>query len=122
MDKKHDLCNNLGMRVGFKSNHLADENGNPTGGSTQGTGFTIAWQHGPLGRGEDRLAPNGAFVEDVIDAALDRIRYMNSANGGKFSCIENERAIDMLSGALASLDQRTNRREAASTEGTHTAE
>lgn len=110
------------MRIGFSSNHLADENGNPTGGSTQGTGFTIAWQHGPLGRGADHLEPNGAFVEDVIDAALDRIRYMTEANGGRFDCPENRQALRHLEQALEALDSRTRRRESAGVEGTHAAE
>ena len=52
--------------------HHTDGNGNPTGGTTTGTGITIQWQDGPLGRGLDRKEPNGAFVEGVIVAAGKR--------------------------------------------------
>ena len=58
--------------------HWTDSDGNPTGGVSSGRGFTISWQNGPLGRGEDRVEPNGAFVEDVIAAVIGRRRYRPS--------------------------------------------
>lgn len=79
----------------------------------------IRWQDGPLGRGEDRQAPNGAFVETVIDAALQRLRFYEEAAGGQFQCEENAGAIEHLTEALRLLEQRTARREAADVEGTH---
>lgn len=109
------------MRIGFKSHHLTDTNGNPTGGATFGTGFAIHWQHGPLGRGEERQPPNGAFVEDIIDAACDRIEFYQTASGGRFACDENVEALAHLQLALAALDKRTRSREARQVEGTHTA-
>ena len=104
------------MRIGFIENHKSNENGDPTGGVTVGTGFTIAWQDGPLGRGEDRKAPNGAFVEDVIDACIGRIRHYQESH---FRCASNAAAIVSLTSALAALDSRTKDREARGVEGEH---
>lgn len=104
------------MQNGFKSNHFNDANGNPAGGITHGTGFTIAWQNGPLGRGEERREPNGAFVEDIIVAAMDRLHWYQSS---KFACAENAAAIVLLADALARLSSRTQSREVRQVEGTH---
>ena len=96
------------MKRGFFDEHWHDENGNPTGGVTSGRGFAISWQHGSLGRGNDRKEPNGAFVEDVLDAVIKRLEhYQNS----KFACEENENAIHFLHCAAAQLDNRTKSRE-----------
>jgi hypothetical protein len=104
------------MQNGFKSNHFKDNNGNPAGGTTYGTGFSISWQNGPLGRGEERQEPNGAFVEDIIMAARDRLMFYQNS---KFKCQENEEAILALTNALVSLFVRTNKREDKGVEGTH---
>lgn len=96
-----------------------DQNGNPTGGFVAGEGLNITWQDGPLGRGEERKKPNGAFVETVISAAKQRIEYYQTANGGKFACRENAIAITKLDEALLWLDKRTRDREARQVEGTH---
>lgn len=116
------------MRTGVKSEHWSDESGNPAGGNTFGQGFAIGWQHGPLGRHVDgpdgcvtgctRKEQNGAFVEDVIEAAADRIRYYQKS---KFACGPNERALQHLEAALYELNSRTQVREARQVEGTHTA-
>ena len=105
------------MRVGFQEDHFVDG-----GGHTNGIGFTIAWQNGPLGRGAERKQPNGAFVEDVIDACVGRLQFYQRQNDGKFSCRENREAIEALRHALKVLDDRTQRREAAGIEGTHAGE
>ena len=104
------------MQNGFKSHHWTDENHNPAGGCTTGTGFTISWQHGPLGRDENRIEPNGAFVEDIIAATIDRLTFYQDS---KFKCIENESAIDSLCDALNVLENRTKDREERKVEGTH---
>ncbi len=97
------------------SNHFADEAGRPIGGTTFGPGFVIGWQNGPLGRGDERKAQNGAFVEDVIAAVISRIEfYQNSP----FECEENALALAHLDKALASLRSRTTKREARQVEGT----
>jgi len=98
------------------SNHFNDADGNPAGGATYGTGFAIAWQNGPLGRGEHREEPNGAFVEDIIGAAIDRLQHYQAS---KFACEPNATAIIMLEDALGNLRRRTAEREARSVEGTH---
>lgn len=99
--------------------NIEDANGNPTGGDVLGTGLKIEWQNGPLGRGEERVEPNGAFVETVISAALQRIEWYQTASNGKFKCRENAIAITKLEEALLWLDKRTRDREARQVEGTH---
>ena len=96
-------------------NYLDDE-GRPAGGAVRGVGLSIDWQNGPLGRGDERLAPNGAFVETVILAALQRIEHYQA---GQFKCRENALAITKLEEALHWLNARTNRRENSGVEGTH---
>lgn len=94
-----------------------DPDGNPYGGFVRGKGINIDWQQGPLGRGEDRKEPNGAFVETVISAALQRIEYYQST---QFKCRENAIAITKLEEALHWLEARTRNREKRQVEGTHT--
>lgn len=95
-----------------------DASGNPTGGNAVGTGLSIFWQDGPLGRPEDgtRLVPNGAFVETVIAAAKQRIEFYQQS---KFACRENAIAITKLDEALMWLNKRTQDRETRKVEGTH---
>ena len=109
------------MLAKFEAHNIVDGSGNPTGGSVDGTGLNIEWQDGPLGRGENRQEPNGAFVETVIAAAKQRIEFYQTATGGKFKCRENAIAITKLDEALLWLDKRTRDREARQVEGTHTA-
>jgi hypothetical protein len=99
-------------------NNKSDEQGRPAGGCTHGRGFTIAWQDGPLGRGDDRIEPNGAFVEDVISAAIGRIEFYQAS---EFASEYNAKALAHLVEARASLRQRTLDREAREVEGTHEA-
>lgn len=100
----------------IRSEHWHDANGNPAGGSTFGNGFAISWQNGPLGRGPQRKEPNGAFVEDIILAALDRIAYYQSS---PFHSAYNARAMVALRTALDELHARTADREQRTVEGTH---
>jgi hypothetical protein len=100
----------------YKAENHTDDNGNPTGGGVEGVGLKIEWQNGPLGRGENRTEPNGAFVETVIDAARQRIQYYQDS---KFACNENKKAIEHLERALYWLNLRTQRRELQEVEGTH---
>lgn len=93
----------------------ADVDGNPNGGFVKGLGIDIRWQKGPLGRGDNRIEPNGAFVEDVIRAAVVRLEFYQ---GGKFKCRENALAITKLEEALHWLTHRTANREVRGVEGT----
>ena len=100
----------------YLSEQWLDANGNPAGGVSTGTGFTISWQNGPLGTGSERKEPNGAFVETIIDAALRRLEFYQAS---KFNCKENQEAIGYLMQALLALDSRTKSREIRNIEGTH---
>lgn len=103
----------------IEGRHELDPDGNPGGGRTAGVGIEIHWQDGPLGRGADRTEPNGAFVEGVIAAALDRLHFYQSASDGRFACRENALAITKLEEALHWCDHRTAAREQREVEGTH---
>lgn len=104
------------MKQRVESQHFNDENGNPAGGHTTGVGIDIVWQNGPLGRGDDRIEPNGAFVEGVIQAAIDRLEYYQAS---QFNCEENGWALVAMDDALNALAERTASREARDVEGTH---
>lgn len=104
------------MRQVITAHHEVAADGNPHGGVTIGVGLNIEWQKGPLGRGEERQEPNGAFVETVIEAALDRLRFYQTT---QFNCRENALAITKLEEALHWLNHRTADREARGVEGTH---
>lgn len=109
------------MRIGFHAENHVDEQDRPTGGFVEGTGISIGWQNGPLGRvgTDERVEPNGAFVEDVLGAALQRIEHYQQVGKGRFSCRENAIAITKLEEALMWLDSRTARRTKQGVEGTH---
>lgn len=109
------------MKQGHFEEHWLDENGNPAGGVSTTRGATISWQNGPLGRigTDERKEPNGAFVEDIIQMAIGRLEFYQTASDSRFACEENAEAIRLLKQAGVVLDSRTKRREAARTEGTH---
>ena len=100
----------------FQQTHNVDDNGNPTGGVTTGTGLTIKWQNGPLLTDRGRADPNGAFVETVIAAAIGRLEHYQAS---KFKCHENQMALGFLHAALEHLNARTANRQARGVEGTH---
>ena len=98
--------------------HNVDDNGVPAGGITHGVGIHIEWQNGALREhGSDEPAePNGAFVEGVIEAAIDRIQFYQST---RFACHENAEILSALEKALDWCHQRTANRAAQGVEGTH---
>ena len=100
----------------FKAENTLDGQGKPAGGYVESIGLRIDWQDGPLGRDGSRIEPNGAFVETVIAAALQRIEFYQS---GEFKCRENAIAITKLEEALHWLNHRTQKREQRGVEGTH---
>ncbi len=104
------------MLNGHFAQHWSDNKGRPAGGVSSGRGFTISWQNGPLGRGADRVEPNGAFVEDVLDAVIRRIEFYQAS---EFACQENADALHALKIAAGRLDDRTKNREARAVGGTH---
>lgn len=104
------------MRQKIEVVNTTDNNGNTTGGSVRGVGIEIDWQDGPLRRGDDRVKPNGAFVEGVIEAAIQRLEFFQD---GKFRCRENALAITKLEEAMMWLAERTREREERQVEGTY---
>lgn len=119
------------MRQQITSKHKVDENGLPAGGSTTGRGFRIDWQAGPIQlpeRLEDALLTdeqctgvNGAFVEGLIQAVIDRINWYQTTSDGKFKCRENALAITKLEEALHWLDHRALARAERGVLSTHKA-
>ncbi len=105
----------------FSSSNLTDALDMPAGGMVDGLGLIIRWQDGPRGIDDygELGPPNGAFVETVIAAALQRIEWYQEVCGGKFKCEENNEAINHLSDALYILDERTKDRQSRGVEGTH---
>jgi len=110
-----------------KSDFTTDQDGNPTGGFTlldlhpgsEGTvpaegdlAIRIRWQDGIVG--ED--GQTGAFIEDVLEAARQRIQFFNST---RFRCRENSLAITKIEEALQWLDWRTRTRLAEGVENTY---
>lgn len=98
--------------------NVTDANGNPTGGSVRGVGLSVDWQDGPLGRGDDRKAASGAFTEDLVLAALQRLRFYQAS---KFACRENAIVITHLEEALHWMQARHDEREARQVQGLHEA-
>ena len=112
------------------SEFTTDEDDHPTGGFTEmklpskvkGTqiefdgesyAIFIRWQNGIIQNGQQ----NGAFVEDVIEAARQRIMFFNSRPGSW--CRENSVAITKLEEALQWLDWRTRTRLLQNVENTY---
>jgi hypothetical protein len=100
----------------IEQHHVSDDYGNPAGGTTSGLGFEIKWQDGPLQFDGTRREPNGAFVEDIIAAAIGRIQYYQLS---KFHCLHNAVALGHLLAAQEALKERTQDREDRGVEGTH---
>jgi len=102
------------------SEFTTDQHGNPTGGATlleagdqEGrSGLVIHWQNGIVGEG----GQTGAFVEDVLEAARQRLQFFN---GTRFRCRENSIAITKIEEALQWLDWRTRARLAEGVENTY---
>ena len=94
-----------------------DHHGNPAGGTVHANGLHVVWQNGPLGTGTQRRVPNGAFVEDLISAALQRLHFYQAS---RLACLDNFTAITHLEQALFALNHRTKDRELRGVEGTNT--
>ena len=106
------------MHQGITEDHKVDKQARPAGGTTRGKGISIKWQNAPLqAKDGSRKEPNGAFVEDVIEAAIGRIRFYQDS---EFHCLENAVALGHLLAAAEALDERTRGRERRGVEGTHT--
>lgn len=95
-----------------------DADGNPSGGAVEGIGVNIKWQNGPRGQeGTDELLPpNGAFVEDVLWAAHQRLTFFNES---KYRDRANSLAITKIEEALQALKHRQLERSDRGAEGRH---
>ena len=102
--------------MSMHSEHWLDTDGHPAGGCTYGSGFAISWQNGPLGSGDSKVSPNGAFIEDIIESVIDRIKFYQ---GSKFACEENTQAIATLKAAVLFLEQREKDRALRGVQGTN---
>jgi len=100
------------MRSEVTSQFITDEEGNPSGGKTEAIGIDINWQHGVVSEG----GHNGAFLEDVLEAARQRLLYFNES---KFRCRENSLAITKIEEALQWLAWRTRNRETQGVEDSY---
>lgn len=88
-------------------NHI-DTNGNPAGGYAHGVGMSIVWQDGPRGKIGETLAPaNGAFVEDALVAARQRLEFFQES---QFAHHANAEAIECIDAAIKSLQERSEER------------
>lgn len=103
-----------------ESQFTTDRGGNPTGGHTEmAVGdpshivLSIDWQDGIIGE----EGQNGAFIEDVLEAARQRLRFFNSHE--KTRCRENSIAITKIEEALQWLDWRTRNRVNQGVENTY---
>lgn len=95
--------------------NFKDEHGNPTGGYVEGLGLKIEWQNGPRRIESEEMKPaNGAFVEDAIIAAKQRLEFFQES---QYKCRENALAITKLEEALHWLEHRTKDRQKRGVEG-----
>ena len=104
------------------SNFSVDRGGNPTGGTTfmvasgqrdsDHSALHVNWQDGMVGPD----GQNGAFIEDVLEAARQRLQFFNTT---EFRCRENSIAITKIEEALQWLDWRTRARLLADVENTY---
>lgn len=121
------------VNPGIVAENKVDDDANPTGGDvtlhvnkgedSEFPALYISWQDGPRGTGETNadgsprlLPPNGAFVEDVIWAALQRLEFFNE---GKYRDRANSMAITHLEQALQALKDRQLERSHRNVEGKH---
>lgn len=89
----------------IRCRNYVDGDGNPAGGYAHGIGLSIVWQDGPRGKdvGGELMPPNGAFVEDAIQAAAQRLAFFQQS---KYAHDDNAEAIRHLQAAIDALGRR----------------
>lgn len=97
--------------------NVEDAAARPAGGGAVSVGWHIQWQDGPVNRDAGEK-PNGAFVEDVLEACRRRLEFYE---GGPFACPENAAAIDKVTEAIEALVERRRDRKARGVQGRHKA-
>lgn len=95
----------LGQSNEITARNHVDANGNPAGGYAHGKGLCVSFQDGPRGKlpGGDLLPSNGAFVEDLLVAARQRLCFFQDS---KFAHPNNQSAIESIDAAIQSLHRR----------------
>ena len=95
--------------------HGYTEDGALHGGNAHGYGFSIVWQNGPTGG--DRDGRNGAFVEELLAACMERLkafqvtRFKHPANAeasrliGEAIDVLHNRQADRVERAVYGMDQ-----------------
>lgn len=113
----------LNVQSNIKIVNVTDADGNPTGGTVNmrmrdRNPLRIQWQDGPRETNADGnlQASNGAFVEDVIYAAIQRLQFFQNS---KYETNDNANAIGHLEQALKCLDNRRQDRANRGVEGKH---
>lgn len=103
--------NQIGQSNNVIARNYTDNEGNPAGGYAHGVGLCIAWQDGPRGKNEDGtlLPANGAFVEDVLVAAHQRLDFFQRS---KFTHPDNAEAMSHIYQAIECLNRRARERAA----------
>lgn len=101
----------IGQSNVIRYHNYTDADGNPAGGYAHGPGLCIAWQDGPRGRDEsgNLLPANGAFVEDALVAAHQRLAFFERS---KFAHPDNAEAMRLIYEAIQALNRRAKAREA----------
>jgi hypothetical protein len=93
------------------------QNGKPTGGYAHGPGMCIAWQDGPRGTVDGVLQPaNGAFVEDALVAAHQRLDFFQRS---EFVHPDNAEAMGHIQSAIDALHRRAKARAERGVLGSH---
>lgn len=105
----HQQIAQLGQSNEIRCRNYEDADGNPSGGYAHGPGLCVAFQDGPRGKKHDGtlLPANGAFVEDLITAAYQRLAFFE---GSKFKHEANHRAMLHLQSAIEALQERAKER------------
>lgn len=97
------------MNPPFIAENIDDADGFPAGGWVTGLGLSITWPSGAWALGEIPSDVDGTTVEHVIAAAIQRIAYHNSGDGGHRPTRENSLAITKLEEALHWLGHQRSR-------------
>jgi hypothetical protein len=125
MDKPADPGYRTAYNINYKlkASNKVDENENPSGGEvslhvtkkgdSEFPALIVNWQDGPRNNVEPA---NGAFVEDVLWAALQRLEFFQDS---KYRCRENAIAITKIEEALFILKDRQLSRSYRGVEGKH---
>ena len=77
--------------------HFEDDDGGADGGADWGPGYAISWQRGPVG-----MVRNGALIEDIVGAAVDRLCHLQSTRSASETF---EEAVELLEKAVKVLEK-----------------